>query len=72
MIGQLAGWIEKIGFKFVRSIPRTKPFQPLTGTENLFEPETLGNPLERFLVETGMILRGGREGGFFTVIGRKE
>ncbi len=72
MIGQVADWLEKVGFSFVRSIPRTKPFQPLTGTENLFETEQLGNPIERFLVETGMVLKGGREGGFFTVIGRRE
>ena len=56
----------------MRSIPRGKPFQPFTADEDLFRAEEPGNRLERLLVELGMIFKGSKEGGFFTVIGRKD
>lgn len=70
-IGQAMAWLRKEGFSVVRSLPRTKLFQPITGTEDLFEPEEPGGPFERFLVELGLTFKGGRDGGFFNVIGRK-
>lgn len=70
-IGEAMGWLKEIGFRFVRSIPDTRPFHPLSSDENLFEPKPPGSALERFLVELGMIFKGSREGGFFTMIGRK-
>lgn len=70
-VAELVGWVEKIGFSFVRSIPRTKLFQPMTGAENLFEVDEQGNALERFLVEVSQAFRGGHDGGFFTIICRK-
>jgi len=71
-IGQVLGWLDEIGFRFVKSIPRAKPFQPVGASERLFDPETPGNSVERLLVELGMILRGSREGGFFVVIAQKR
>jgi len=71
-IGETLKWLERTGFSFVRSIPRSKPLQGFSERENLFVPEKPGNAFERLLVETGMIFSGSREGGFFTVIGRKE
>jgi SAM-dependent methyltransferase len=70
-IGDTLRWFEQTGFRFVRSIPSSKPFRALSESDRLFQPETPGNALERLLVELGMIFRGSREGGFFTVIGRK-
>jgi SAM-dependent methyltransferase len=70
-IGQMLQWIEKIGFRFVTSIPRSRPFAPFAPGDSLFEPEPPGNALERLLVETGAILRGSREGGFFIVIAKR-
>jgi hypothetical protein len=63
--------LTETGFSFVKSVPRTKLFQPISDADRLFEAESPGNALERFLVELGMAFRGSREGGFFTVIGRR-
>ena len=70
-IGETLGWIDKIGFRFVKSIPRSKPFAPFRADESLFDPELPGNTVERFLAETGAVLRGSREGGFFIVIAQR-
>ena len=71
-IGQVLEWFEQTGFTFVKSLPRSKPFQPITESDNLFEEEEPGNALERFLVEFPMMFKGSREGGFFTMIGRRK
>ncbi len=55
----------------MKSIPRTKPLQPIGEKDRLFSPELPGGAIERFLVEQGMILKGSQEGGFFIVIGRR-
>jgi hypothetical protein len=70
-IGEVMGWLRRIGFQFVTSLPRSRPFQPFTERDGLFRPETPGNWLERQMVELGMIRSGSREGGFFIVIGRR-
>jgi SAM-dependent methyltransferase len=70
-IGEVIGWLERAGLQFVKSLPPSKPFQPVSETEALFDPEEPGNPLERFAAELGMTLRGSREGGFFVVVARK-
>lgn len=70
-IGETLRWLDAVGFRFVKSIPRTKPFQPISDSDHLFKPERPGSALERFLVEQGMIWKGSQEGGFFIVIGRR-
>jgi len=70
-IGQVMGWLDEIGFEFVRSMPKSKPFQPFSEQDGLFIPEQPGNWLERTMVELGMLQSGSREGGFFIVIGRR-
>jgi SAM-dependent methyltransferase len=70
-LGEALGWLERIGFEPVRSLPPTRPFQPLRGDEALFEPEAPGSRLERWLSELAMVASGSREGGFFVVIGRR-
>jgi SAM-dependent methyltransferase len=71
-IGDVMQLFEKTGFTFVKSIPHSRPFQPFTEADRLFEPEQPGNAVERFLVEFPMMFKGSREGGFFTMIGRKD
>ena len=71
-IGQVLEWFEQTGFTFVKSLPRSKPFQPITESDSLFEEEDPGNALERFLVEFPMMFKGSREGGFYTMIGRRD
>ena len=70
-VGETLGWLREAGFSFVKSIPRTKLFQPITEKDRLFQPEAPGGWPERTLAELAMIRGGSREGGFFTVIGRK-
>ncbi|MBF0623681.1 MAG: class I SAM-dependent methyltransferase [Magnetococcales bacterium] len=70
-IGQVLGWVEALGFSFVKSIPKTVPFQPFLENENLFADEEPGSAIERFLVEAGQALTGADEGGFFIVIARR-
>jgi SAM-dependent methyltransferase len=70
-IGEVLGWLRQAGFDFVKSLPRSRPFQPIAQDEPLFVPEEPGNAIERLMVELGMIATGSREGGFFTIIARK-
>ena len=70
-IGEAMRWMDETGFRFIRSLPSSKPFRSFSPSTRLFEPEEPGNKLERALVQLGMIFTGSREGGFFTVIGRK-
>jgi hypothetical protein len=70
-IAQTLRWLDEIGFDFVKSIPRSRLFQPIQPQDSLFTPEEPGDRVERLLVELGMSLRGSREGGFFVVIGRR-
>ena len=71
-IGEALGWLEQCDFDVVRSFPRSVPFQSFSQDENLFEPERPGNRVERMLVELGMVFSGSREGGFFTILGRRR
>ena len=70
-IGEVLGWLDGVGFNFVKSLPHSKPFHPFTDSERLFEPEEPGSFLERLVVELGMIRSGSREGGFFTMIAQR-
>jgi len=70
-IGETMRWLDAIGFRFVKSIPISKPFRTFAADEKLFAPDEPGNWLERLLVELGMIASGSREGGFFVVIGQR-
>ncbi|HEU4700735.1 MAG TPA: methyltransferase domain-containing protein [Gemmatimonadales bacterium] len=71
-IGEVLGWLRQTGFDFVKSIPRSTPFEPFSEQERLFEPERPGSALERALVELPMALTGSRQGGFFIVIARRR
>lgn len=69
-IGQVLRWFEAAGVECVNSIPKSRAFEPFLRNERLFEPQPPGGRLDRFIVQAGMLLRGGPEGGFFVMIGR--
>lgn len=71
-MGEVLGWFDDNGFDFVSSVPKTSPWHPFTEREELFRPSPRGTALERGLVQTGMIVTGNREGGFFIMIGRRK
>ena len=71
-IAEVLGWLKDAGFSFVKSIPKTVMFEPFAESEQLFVPEHPGGQLSMALVEMGMMFTGGRDGGFFVVIARKE
>ena len=71
-IGEVLVWVKEAGFSFVKSIPKAVPFEGFRESEKLFKPDSPGNPLTRFLVESSKILTGSGEGGFFIVIARKD
>jgi SAM-dependent methyltransferase len=65
-------WLEPNGLTFVRSIPKTDPFQSFDSEERLFEPENRAPRWKTRLQDWSMTVRGTAEGGFFTVIARKN
>jgi SAM-dependent methyltransferase len=70
-VGEVLGWLQKVGFEFVHAVPKTVPFAELQDGERLFKPERIGSPVERLLVNLGMMITGHREGGFFITIARR-
>jgi SAM-dependent methyltransferase len=70
-IGEVLGWLAQTGFAFVRSIPKSVPFQSVSPSEQLFASERSGNAFERMIAEPAMILTASRDGGLFIVIARK-
>lgn len=70
--GEVLGWFDRTGFEFVNSIPKSQALKGLTPNEKLFAPTPRGTKLDRFFVQLSMVLTGGKEGGFFTMIGRKR
>lgn len=70
--GEVLGWFHRAGVEFVTSIPKPRAFEPFAADEPLFVPQPPGSRLDRLLVQLGMLLRGGKEGGLFVMIGRKQ
>jgi SAM-dependent methyltransferase len=71
-ISEVLRWLSETGFTFIHSIPKTTLFEPDSESDRLFDPDRVGNRLERFIVNTGMVFEGHREGGFFIVIAKKS
>ena len=71
-IDEVLGWFDRSGVEFVKSIPKTTVSESFLPQEGLFEPSSRGSALDHVLVQLSMLLGGGREGGFFSMIGRKE
>ena len=70
-IGEVLKWIDKIGFKFISSIPTSRPFDRFSEKTRLFKPTRPGNWLERMMVELAMVREGSEEGGFFIMIAQR-
>ncbi len=68
---RLLGWFDEAGLKFIRGIPNLTLGSSFSPREELFKPHSRGARLGRLLVQWGMLLRGGREGGFFLMIGQR-
>ena len=71
-IGEVLSWFDRSGVEFVNSIPKCRALEPFSPREKLFEARSRGTGFDHFLVQLGMLLSGGREGGFFTMIGRRD
>lgn len=70
-IKEVVGWFEKTGFEFINSIPKPSIFESFSKKEQLFKKADLGNAIDLFLSQSGMLFFSQREGGLFMVIGRK-
>lgn len=71
-VGEVLGWLNHAGLEFVKCIPKTSLFSPLSPNEHLFEQEKPGNRIERAFIELSQVIAGSREGGFFIVIAKKR
>lgn len=71
-IGEVLKWFDRSGVEFTNSIPKNRAFEQFAPEQKLFETNPRGRSLDRFIVQLGMVLSGGKEGGFFTMIGRKH
>ncbi|MBM4197767.1 MAG: methyltransferase domain-containing protein [Gammaproteobacteria bacterium] len=70
-MGEVLGWFSENGVEFVRGIPALRPDDDGLAGSSLFEPQSPGIALERFVVQASEIVAAGqREGGFFIMIGR--
>ncbi|MDJ0868343.1 MAG: class I SAM-dependent methyltransferase [Myxococcota bacterium] len=69
-MGEVLRWFERTGLEFVRGVPATSPVEE-DGPAGLFEAVPPGGPIDRAAVQLREIVTGGREGGFFVMIGRR-
>jgi SAM-dependent methyltransferase len=70
--GEVLRWFDRTGVTFMTGIPTLTATDSFSDRERLFESHPRGNSLDHVLVQLGMVLSGGREGGFFIMIGRKD
>jgi len=71
-LDEVLGWFDEAGVAFVKSIPKCVTTERFAPDEQLFTPSSRGSALDRLIVQLGMLMSGGCEGGFFTMIGRKK
>ena len=71
-IGEVLTWLKETGFSFVKSIPKTIPFEQFHESEKLFIPDRLGSWLTRTIVEVSMAFTASGDGGLFIVIAQKR
>ncbi len=70
-IGEVLGWFDRSGIEFMSGIPNPVAVELFSANERLFEKHPRGGRWDHFLVQLDLMLSGGREGGFFLLIGRK-
>ena len=68
----MLNWFDQMGFDFVNSIPKATALDEVTVDEPLFTQKDEGSWFDHLLVQSGMLLSGGKEGGFFIMIGEKR
>ena len=71
-IGEVLRWFDQNDFDFVNSVPKPKVFETSSEQERIFKPNPRGNWLNHCLSQSRLIYTGGREGGFFLMIGRRR
>lgn len=71
-IGEVLQWFDRSGVEFINSIPKCTAADSFSPQERLFAANRSGSGLDHFIVQLSMLLAGGREGGFFIMIGRKK
>lgn len=71
-VDEVLRWFDMAGFEFTNSIPKLTGFGSFSAEEKLFEPKSRGSQLDHFFIQLGMLLRGGREGGFFMMICQRK
>ena len=64
-------WFNEAGIDFRSSIPTIGPTEFTDGSQ-LFQPHPAGTRMDRVISQLGLLLSGGRDGGFFIMIGRKR
>ena len=68
---EVLSWFDRSGVNYINSVPKSTAFESISAEENLFETNARGTKLDHLFIQIGMLLRGGKEGGLFIMIGRK-
>jgi SAM-dependent methyltransferase len=71
-IGEILEWFKQCGFEFINSIPKAVAFESFSKEERLFEKKPSGTKVDHLIVQLNLLFTGGREGGFFIMIGCKQ
>jgi len=71
-MGEVLKWFQRAGFEYVNGIPKPSLLDSISESEELFCPHEAGSPIDHFFVQLAMLLSGGKEGGFFIMIGCKQ
>jgi SAM-dependent methyltransferase len=69
-IGEVLCWFDESGVDFLGSLPRSDG-APIAAA-SLFAPQARRTPARYLALELGLLLRGGRDGGLFILLGRKR
>ena len=64
-------WFDENKVDFLSGIP-SPDGRDLHADDNLFVPHSRGTTLDRFAVQMGLLLQGGKDGGLFIMAGRKR
>ncbi len=71
-IGEVLRWFDETGFEFVYGVPNPKAFRTFTMNDSIFKVHPRGRWFDHFITQTHLFFSGSKEGGFFTMIGRKK